>query len=918
MAARLREERPRTLSENAAEYLALYRELAARGETPELDEAESAAFTRACMGFPRTRHTTPLGDGDYDEWLRNPRRPCVVPSPDVPAIHAVILPGAGENGESRTRASLASQSLAPSAVTAAPGGAVEAVRALNRAIAAAGEWIAFVQAGDTIETDALAAIAAGIAANPRAALIYCDDDAVSARGERYDPVFKPRFSPELLRHSPYIAGLCAVRAAALRDRGGLRAIGWSGVVDFALRLAEEHEPGAVVALRELLVHRHDANLGDLQDEAGAPEHLEIVRQHLKRGGARPLFMPAAPGAPPMWAHAPASTLPVTLFLRAAHAPERAAACLGELLQRSGHRIGEVFADLAPAQCNEVSAALAPMGIRVAVVPALDENRPALAYALRRARHEWVAVVDAQCANFRAGWLERLEQGVADRYTAAIAPDLQSPLGARVPGWEVLGAGPCAVCGAPAALRGASALDALYALPREVSVVSNRVALLRRASAIESGALDELSAAGRFDMAHLGLALGALGHDLLSRPFIAADYLGPSDAVQAARVFAGGAGVPEADWMRARWGSQLEDDKRFHPAIALGGERLAAAPGFPPRANMASRAPRICAFPFDRWGTGEIRVRQPCAALDRAGRASVRFMPEHDTGRAPNRLEWRRLDPDVLYAHNFLHDYQLFALEEYARHSKVLKVVGFDDLLTVLPEYNPYAATIYPDIAQRIARAVERSDRVIVTTAALAEAYGRGREVRIIPNAIDEARWAGLANRPRGGSRPRIGWAGARQHFGDLQLLEPVVKATCAEVDWVFFGMCPAALRAMAAEVHEMVPVSRYPGHLASLGLDVAVAPLLDIPFNRAKSNLKLLEYGILGIPVIASDVEPYRGSRAILVRPDPDSWADAVLALARDRDYARRVGMAMQEWVRQQGLLSQTLDDWSRALDPAG
>jgi hypothetical protein len=189
-------------------------------------------------------------------------------------------------------------------------------------------------------------------------------------------------------------------------------------------------------------------------------------------------------------------------------------------------------------------------------------------------------------------------------------------------------------------------------------------------------------------------------------------------------------------------------------------------------------------------------------------------------------------------------------------------------------------------------------------------------VRVIPNAIDDERWKGLANTPRGGAKPRVGWAGARQHAGDLRIIEPVVQATAAQIDWVFFGMCPPAIRAVVKEVHDMVPVAEYPAKLAGLGLDLAVAPLEDNPFNRAKSNLKLLEYGILGIPCVASAALPYRNSPATLPGERAQDWVHAILDLARDRDRARAQGEAMRAWVLAKWMLSGTLHLWDRALDP--
>ena len=68
----------------------------------------------------------------------------------------------------------------------------------------------------------------------------------------------------------------------------------------------------------------------------------------------------------------------------------------------------------------------------------------------------------------------------------------------------------------------------------------------------------------------------------------------------------------------------------------------------------------------------------------------------------------------------------------------------------------------------------------------------------------------------------------------------------------------------------MLTVRRYPARLARMNLDIAVAPLVDHPFNRAKSALKLLEYGALALPVVATDIEPYRGAPVSLVGDDPD------------------------------------------------
>jgi glycosyltransferase involved in cell wall biosynthesis len=325
----------------------------------------------------------------------------------------------------------------------------------------------------------------------------------------------------------------------------------------------------------------------------------------------------------------------------------------------------------------------------------------------------------------------------------------------------------------------------------------------------------------------------------------------------------------------------------------------------------SAAPRLSAFPFDRCRSGEMRERQPCVALAAAGRCELATMPEHDAGMPPNPLAWERLDADALYALNFFHDAQLRAL---AHGAPRLRVLGMDDLLTDLPRDNPYSRTIYPDIADRIKRALEHCDRLVVSTSALAKAYGpMAREVRVIPNAIDLTRWPSPRARIER-KRLRVGWAGAAQHLHDLRLIARVVQATAGEFEWIFLGLCPPEMREYVDEVHPMVPVNRFPARLVRLGFDIAVAPLVDHPFNRAKSSLKLLEYGALALSVVASDIEPYRNAPVTRVGDDPDAWIEALRAIARSPDRGKAKGDGLRHWVEATGTLDRQLPAWSNAL----
>jgi len=149
------------------------------------------------------------------------------------------------------------------------------------------------------------------------------------------------------------------------------------------------------------------------------------------------------------------------------------------------------------------------------------------------------------------------------------------------------------------------------------------------------------------------------------------------------------------------------------------------------------------------------------------------------------------------------------------------------------------------------------------------------------------------------------------------MIADVVRDLADEVDWVFFGLCPDALRPYVREFHTGVPLPQYPGKLASLDLDLALAPLENNPFNEAKSHLRILEYGILGYPVICSDIFPYQGDFPVTrVTNRYRDWVRAIREQIADRQALAMAGDRLREHVRARWLLEEHLDDWLAAWLP--
>ncbi len=328
-----------------------------------------------------------------------------------------------------------------------------------------------------------------------------------------------------------------------------------------------------------------------------------------------------------------------------------------------------------------------------------------------------------------------------------------------------------------------------------------------------------------------------------------------------------------------------------------------------------RLPRVVAYAQDDWASSFYRVKSPLLALAAANKTSIHFMPPAKDRHTPTPYEIHRMKADVMLLHHFYSDQQLAALAQYKKQLGVKIILSTDDLLVNIPEYNSFKKRTPKDIKTRIKLACELADAVVVSTNQLADYFSQFHPcVSVVPNRLSQSIWSNLKNHRPNAKRLRIGWSGAGQHQGDLALLKPIIDATIDDVDWVFLGDKPEKINSQSIEFHPAVSLIDYPSVLSKLNLDLAVAPLINNPFNRAKSNLKLLEYGVLGIAVMASDLPCYRNSPATTLANDADLWIKQIKRFDNNRELLTQQGQAMQQWVCQNYWLEDHLEQWEAVL----
>lgn len=224
-----------------------------------------------------------------------------------------------------------------------------------------------------------------------------------------------------------------------------------------------------------------------------------------------------------------------------------------------------------------------------------------------------------------------------------------------------------------------------------------------------------------------------------------------------------------------------------------------------------------------------------------------------------------------------------------REDRALMVVDLDDAYFALDPSNPAASHWDAAQLERLATAIAAADLVTVASQGLAEHLerrvpaalqlglqpGTASKVKVVPNGL-HAGWLSTPRAYEAHSKEnplRVGWAGTASSARDFDLvarsLSKIVEYGDGSVKLRLVGMPrdhPGVemLRFMIPQrLHEMVEAVEWMPHgqqylSACADFDIWVYPLRPDEFATSKFPTKALEAGFFGIPLIASDIRPYR------------------------------------------------------------
>jgi len=755
-------------------------------------------------------------------------------------------------------------------------------------------------------------------------LYYTDSDVTFPGRSAAEGFLRPDFNLDLLRSCDYLGELLAIRRTSFLEVGGLAVSNAAMLYDLALRVLDRFGESALGHIDDVLYHVPEDCLR--VPEAGV--HRQALLEHLERNQIRSFISDGT--IPGTWrvTYLPEGHPKVSILIPTKDQVDLLRACVDSILAMTKYPDYEIIIVDNQSTQAETRKYFESLTVHAGKVRVLTYARPfnfsaICNLAAREARGEYLLLLNNDTEVLQDAWLDLMMYHAQRPEIGIVGAKLLFPGSKQIQHAGVL-LGLGGIAEHPfLGLLGPNdpGYMARAVVDQDLSAVTAACLLIRRTIYEDVGGMDEARFKVCYNDIDLCLKVGQAGYKVLLTPHVMLIHHGsasqqaearqPHKALKAQERF-----EREREAMVEKWLPNLARDPAYNRHLSLIHRDYRVESDFV--VNWDPRIPpqktRILAWTLD-GAPCEYRVKIPLQALNQAQatESSLVYPPGMGMIRSLLVPEIVRAAPHIFTTSVFLGlEDHLDMLRQLKKYTEIPVVMHLDDFVTAVPKGSGvYEKRHTPGNLKKI---LAQADRVVTSTQPIYQsAKNLCADIMLLPNYLPRFLWDGLASRPRQGQRPRVGWAGAMQHGGDLALITEVVKATADEVDWVFFGMCPDELLGSVREFHPFGAFNAYPSKLASLNLDLAIAPLENNKFNEGKSNLRLLEYGFLGWPVVCSDVLPYRDAPVKRVSDKPSAWIEAIRERVNDLDAAEREGRELQRWVLDGWMLEDHLEEWAKA-----
>ncbi|MBC3209529.1 glycosyltransferase [Pseudomonas sp. SWRI111] len=844
--------------------------------------------------------------------------------PHQPRIVPIIIDGQGSrDGVERTLAALAAQDYAPELILVLSAACNEAtldgrvfrmplqdnglaqINALLPQLEGA-DWFYLLQAGDRPVVPALLVMADRIAHSSTLSCVYSDEGSLRD-GESAEPAFKPDFNLDLMRSYPYVGRALAFKRERFLALGGFDAtFAELAPHDMLWRMVENDGTQVVGHVAEVLMESPFDLSRWLAEPGVIEQNPRVLQAHLQRLG---IEHEIRRGSCELlnrvdYRHARRPLVSIIVVTRDQTAALQR--CVETVLEKTVYTEYELLLVDNGSETAEARAwldGMAQLGgdrIRVVNFPQRDNMAALHNFAVTQARGEYVLVLNTFAVITHADWLDELLNHAQRPEVGVVGAKLFNPDGCVLHAGMILGLQ--GAVGLPFYGQSLQSDGYMFRLQaaHDLSAVGGDCLMVRKAVFESVAGLDEKDLKQALNVVDLCLRIGQEGYLVVWTPYaLLAQGVRPTVEATAEE---GQQHSHEQETFYKRWLPRIARDPAFNVNLSLqgvGATSFSLEPGLRTGWTAFSRPqlPNVLAVPINASAIGHYRMSQPLIELEAANRAEgcIRYG-------LPSIIEIERQAPDVIVLQGRYSQGAIDEIPPLKKFCHARRIFELDDYVIDVPHRNAHIRNMpnKQEMERMVRQAVSLCDRVVVSTQPLANALSdMHHDIRVVPNMLAQNLWTGLRSQRRTSKKPRVGWGGGTSHHGDLAVIADVVRELANEVDWVFFGMCPDDLRPYMHEFHGVIALDVYPAKLASLNLDLALAPLEFHIFNDCKSNLRLLEYGACGYPVICTDTEAYQGYLPCtrVKTNSTDEWLQAIRMHLADPDASYRMGDELREVV---------------------
>jgi len=786
------------------------------------------------------------------------------------------------------------------------------------------EWVVFLEAGDMLEAHALSACVEYSLYYPDCKVIYTDEDILNSSGDYYAPNFKPDFNLYLLYSTDYIGGLVFFSLTESCEFGDVFFPSKLITYDLIFRYLELFSESAIAHKDSVLLHR----LQEVEKIKHQQVELRagLLADHFKRANIKAtidiendkgnLFIRYIHNESPM----------VSIIIPTKDQLGILRACINSILEKTSYINYEVIiVDNQSSEIETMDYFESLKGNKLIKIIVYDDayNYSAINnFAVSKSLGEYVVLLNNDTMVLQENWLQGMLNYAQCADVGVVGVKLVFPDKTLQHAGVILGMGENGVAEHPH--FGISMNDAGYMgramCVQNMSAVTAACLMLKKSTYLDVGGLDEDKFKILYNDVDLCLKVKSLGRRNVWTPYVTLIHHG-SASIKNLKVDEKKRTQTqyEIDSMVEKWLPQLANDPSYNRNLSLKTNDFQVDDTLNVTWETSCKSkPRVYAFPLDSSGVGQYRVRGPLAALTKNGIIESSLANNWDNLIYPTPAEIERIKPDVLLSQNAFLDHSLAPWKRYRRFNSTFMISGLDDLVYMLPVNHPKQGVWPKNIRRKVKELFHNSDRLIVANEALAEEFKKmASEVVVVPNYLEDFRWISLKiPTKQKNNKLRVGWAGGAEHIYDLQFIVPVVEALHKEVDWVFMGLCIDELKPFVKEIHGGVQFELYPQRLADLNLDLAIAPLMHNKFNECKTNLRLLEFGVMGWPIVCSDILPYQNAPVTRVANNTNEWVRVIREKINEPDELLKEGEMLRQWVVDNYMLDDHLDEWATALLP--